>query len=110
MSCLWRYVTVTVDARLFERFGVCLEVAAKASTATTSAATGVNLAAATADEHHFDLLLEGGHIGDVRRRDAAAAEHADMRELVEVGQSDPAPQTVGEGTSPSTGEGRGGTQ
>ena len=47
-----------------------------------------NFAAAIADEHQLDLLLEGSHVGNIRWSDAAAAENADMGELVEVGQGD----------------------
>ena len=53
-----------------------------------AAAVGVKFTAAVADEHHLDLLLEGGQVGDIRHGDAAAAEDADVGELVEVGQGD----------------------
>ena len=48
------------------------------------------LLAAVADEQHLDLLLERRRVGQrgVVRRDAAAAEDPDVRELVEVGQGD----------------------
>ena len=88
MSSLRGDVVMTVYPSGFQRFGVCLRVAAKASTATGSAGIGVNLAAAIADEDEFDLLLEGGHIGDVRRRNAAPAKDADVGERVEIGQRD----------------------
>ena len=61
-------------------------VAAKASAAASSIAT--KFKAAVADEQHLDLLLEGGQVGDIRHGDAAAAEDADVGELVEIGQSD----------------------
>src|ERR1039458_746611 len=38
-----------------------------------------------AEEHHLDLLLEGGRILDFRQEDVAAAEQADVGELVEIG-------------------------
>ena len=45
-------------------------------------------AAAVADEYQLDLLLETGRIVDIVRGDAAAAEEADVGELVEVLQGD----------------------
>ena len=86
MRRVGRHIEVAVDARRFERFRIGLGVAAEASAAAAAIAT--QFTAAVADEHHLDLLLEGSHVGDVRRRDAAAAEDADVRELVEVGQRD----------------------
>src|SRR5208283_6247980 len=88
VSRLRRHVEDAVDASLFERLGVRLGVASEASAPAASAVGGVKFAAAVADEHDLDLLLEGGQIGDVRQGDAAAAEEADMGELVEVGQGD----------------------
>ena len=40
------------------------------------------------DEHDLDVLLEGVRIGDLGRGNAAAAEDADVGELVEVSQGD----------------------
>jgi hypothetical protein len=52
----WGYVVVTVNASLFERFGVRLGVAAETAAATSAVAA--DFAAAVADEHDLDLLLE----------------------------------------------------
>ena len=71
----------------FQSFGVGLRVAAKGSTSRVWA-IGVDFPATVADEHQFDLLLEGRHIGDVCRSDAATTENSDLRELVEIRQSD----------------------
>ena len=86
MTGVGRHIEVTVDACRFQRFGIRLGVAAEAAAAASAIAA--KFTAAVADEHHLDLLLEGGHVGDVRRGDAAAAEDADVGELVEVGQGD----------------------
>jgi hypothetical protein len=66
----------------FQRVGVRLGVAAEAAT------TATEFAAAVADEHQLDLLLETGRVVDIVQGDAPAAEEADVRELVEVLQGD----------------------
>jgi len=85
VSRLRRHVVVTVYAGRSERIGICLGIAAKASAAAALAVAGVNFAAAVADEHEFDLLFEGVHVGDVRCSDAATTENTDVGELFEVG-------------------------
>src|SRR5208282_5410915 len=69
-----RDVVDAFDSRLFQCVGGRLE--------TGSAA----LAATETHEHDFDFQLEGGHVGYILRAERAAAEDADMGELVEVGQ------------------------
>src|ERR1035437_2494240 len=69
------FIEGTLDASLLQRFDVGL-------------ASGAILAASVTDEHDFDLLLEGVHVGDFRRSNAATAENADVRKLVEVRQGD----------------------
>ncbi len=50
---------------------------------------GAFLPDTVADKQHFDFLLESiAQVRDVRGGDAVAAEHADVREFVEVGQRD----------------------
>src|SRR6185369_10641799 len=44
--------------------------------------------AAVADEYELHLFLEPGHVGDVRHPNGAAAEDADVRELVEMRRRD----------------------
>src|SRR5664279_4198546 len=89
MSSQWGYIVVTVNPSLFERFGVRLGVAAEGSAASAASAVGgVNFAAAVTDEHKLGLLFEGRHVGDIRWSNAAAAEDANMGELIKVGQGD----------------------
>ena len=80
---------MAVYAGLFQSFRIGLRIAAEGPPSRPiSAISGIHFAAAVADEHEFDVLLKGRHVRDIRYRDAAAAENADVRELVEVSQSD----------------------
>src|SRR6476620_2213436 len=93
MSRLWRDGNVRVAAGLLERVDVRLGgggVAAAAPARSASARHGrsVYFTAAVAHENELHLLLE---IRDGRcflRRDRTAAEHADVRELVEMREAD----------------------
>ena len=94
MSRQRRDVEVRVDARRLESLDVGLGgggVASASASGAASAATaggGIDFTASIADEHDFGLLLEGIQVGDVIRPDGAAAEDADMRERVEMGEGD----------------------
>ena len=72
VSGIRRDVGNTLDAGLLQR--LC------GSFGTGCAA----LAAAITHEHDFNFLLKGVHVGYVRWGDGAAAEHANMREFIEV--------------------------
>ena len=75
------FVEHCIDAGLFQSGGVRFGIAAE----TTSAHTvGAEFAATVADEDEFHLLFESGYVGDIRYRDAPAAEHTDVRELIEI--------------------------
>lgn len=63
-----RFVEDAVDASFFERCNIRLGVAAEAAAGATDT-VGAEFTTAIADEHEFDLLLERGHLGDVRRSD-----------------------------------------
>ena len=69
-------VVNAVDAGLFEGFdvGFCRGDAV--------------FFAAVTDKDEFGFLFESRHVRDVREADAAAAENADVRESVEVGEGD----------------------
>src|SRR5438477_9151620 len=75
VSGLWGFVENGLDACLIEIIRVRLGGSAI-------------LAAAVTREHKFDLFLEVGHVFDLRHTDAAAAEHSNMRELIEMGECD----------------------
>src|SRR6476646_5159489 len=72
---VWRFVEHTVDPGFFERSDVCLGIAAETS---ATDAVRAEFTAAVADEHQLCLLFECCHVGNVRDRDAAAAENADV--------------------------------
>src|ERR1043165_7459705 len=74
----WRYIKVGIDARFFERISIGLRIAAESATATTAARPGFELAAAIADEHHFDIFLETVEIGNFVGGNAAAGENSDV--------------------------------
>ena len=79
---------MSVYAGLLECFGVRLRIAAEGSPSSASAIGWIEFAAAVTDEHELYVLLESRRIRDVGRSDAAAAENADVRELVEISQAD----------------------
>ena len=83
MRRIRRNVESTVDAGLFQRVGVRFRVAAKGAASITA-----QFAAAVADEYQLYLLFKTGRIVDILHRDGAAAEKADVRERVEIFQSD----------------------
>ena len=64
MRGLRRHIKMAIDASVFECFGVCFGITAKSTAASAPAlAARFDFAAPIADEHDFDLFLEGGHIG-----------------------------------------------
>src|SRR6187455_2861866 len=75
MRRVGRFVEYGVDARGFKRGRVLPGIAAEAAPGNP---VGAEFATAIADEHELHLFLELGHVGDVRHRDAAAAEDADV--------------------------------
>ncbi len=77
MSGVGGFVEDALDSGLLQRFSVGL------------AGGAPFLTAPVADEDDLDSFLEPGHVGNIRRRDVAAAEDADMGELVEIGHGDP---------------------
>ena len=70
------FVIDAIDAGLFEGFAVGF------------CSGGTVFFAAVTDKDEFGFLFKGGHVRDVRQADAAAAENADVRESVEVGEGD----------------------
>src|ERR1041385_7353695 len=79
------FVEHAVDAGFFERRDVHFRIAAEGAAAD---AVGSQLAAAVTHKHEFHLLLEPGHVRNVRHRDAATTEDADVRERVQMRQGD----------------------
>ena len=80
-----RLIEERVDASFLQRGDIRLGVAAETAAAD---AVGAEFAAAVADEDQLDLLFEACHVSDVGHGDAAAAENADVRKRVEMGQGD----------------------
>src|SRR6185369_6025674 len=76
-----RHIEITVYARGFEGLRVCLGISAEACT------IAAKFSATICHEDYLYLLLERSHVGDIRRSDTATAENADVRELVEIGES-----------------------
>src|ERR1017187_7320068 len=75
MSGVRRDICSVLDAQIIKGLVIGVDVA------------GV-LAAAATTEHNFDLLLETGRVGDIRRSDNTAAQESDVRKCVKMFQGD----------------------